>query len=178
MEKTMNIIKKISTVPVIILLFTGISFAQQKAPDASFKAGNKTLQLSHFQGKKRILWLFSTWCPSCAVGLQELSKKQPELLNNDVQVIALRNYNNGGYPGLSGSIDTFIKKFLKNPRLLKAKNWTFGEASKDLEHKYNPNHDPDIYFLINSKDNVVKKGTALGAHLKEIMSFTRTSVSN
>lgn len=174
----MKVLIKIGIVPVLLLLSTNCLLAQQKAPDASFKVNKETMQLSHFQGKKRILWLFSTWCPSCAVGLQSLSKKQPVLLKNDVQVIALRNYNNGGYPGLSGTINTFIKKFLKNPGLLKSKNWAFGVASKNLEHKYNPNHDPDIYFMINKKGKIVKKGNSLGAHLNKIMRFVKTSAGN
>lgn len=174
----MKTLSKIGFTLIIFVISSNSLLAQQKAPDASFKTGKKTILLSRFQGKKRILWLFSTWCPSCAVGLQSLSKKQPVLQKNDVRVIALRNYNNGGYPGLSGTIDTFIKKFLKNPGLLKMKNWAFGVASKNLEHKYNPNHDPDIYFLINVKNNVVKKGTALGAHLNEIMNFAEASSGN
>lgn len=174
----MNIIKKICICSAIVLLFTSISYAQKQAPDASFKVGDKTVQLSHFQGSKRILWLFSTWCPSCAVGLQELSQKQPELQKNDVQVIALRNYNNGGYPGLSGTIDTFIKKYLKNPGLLKAKNWTFGEATKELEQQYNPHTYPDIFFLIDEQGNIVKKANSLGAHMDEIMNFAGTSATD
>jgi len=174
----MKTLSKIGFTLIIFLISSNTLLAQQKAPDASFKAGKKTIQLSRFQGKKRILWLFSTWCPSCAVGLQSLSKKQPELLKHGVYVIALRNYNNGGYPGLSGTINTFIKKFLKNPELLKEKNWTFGEAGKALENKYNPHTYPDIFFLINKKGEIVRKGTSLGAQMDKIMSFTKASTTN
>lgn len=176
--KIINIIKKICICSAIVLLAAGIAYAQQKAIDAPFKVGDKTVQLSQFKGQKRILWLFSTWCPSCAVGLQELSKKQPKLLKNDVQVIALLNYNNGGYPGLSGTIDTFIKKYLKNPALLKAKNWTFGEATKELEQQYNPHTNPDIFLLIDGQGNIVRKANSLGAHMEEVMDFASDSATN
>lgn len=163
---------------IIFSLLSGPAIAQQNAPDKPFKVNDKAVQLSQYQDAKRILWLFSTWCPSCAVGLQELSQKQPELLKNDIQVIALRNYNNGGYPGLSGTIDTFIKKYLKNPGLLKAENWTFGEATKELEKQYNPHTNPDIFFLIDEQGNIVKRANSLGTHMEEIMDFVRTPAQN
>lgn len=174
----MKTLSRIGITIIIFLIFSNPLLAQQHAPNASFKVGNKSIQISHFQGKKRILWLFSTWCPSCAVGLQELAKKQPSLLKNNVTVIALRNYNNGGYPQLSGTIDNYIKKFLKDPGVVKAKNWEFGVASKQLEKKYNPKHDPDIFFLIDKQDSIVKKANALGVHMDEIMDFAQTSATN
>ena len=161
-----------------LFMMAGSAHAQKKVPNAPFKVGKKNVQLSRFQGKYRILWLYSTWCPSCGVGLKELAKKQPSLLKNNVTVIALRNYNNGGYPKLSGTINNFIKKFLKNPAVVKAKNWEFGVASKKLEKKYNPKHDPDIFFLINKKGQVVKQGTALGAEIKKIATFINKTASS
>lgn len=101
-----------------------------------------------FKDRSDSFGCFSTWCPSCGAGLQALAQKQSKLMKNGVQIIALRNYNHGGYISSSGNVKKFIKKSLKSPKILmKAKNWTFGVASKALESKYNPRHHSDIFFL-------------------------------
>jgi len=147
-------------------MLTGIVFAQQKASDASFKVGDQTVTLSHFRGKKVMLWLFSTWCPSCRAGVQALAKNQGAL-EKGLHIIALRNYKNGGYPG--PSIAGFVHKAA--PSLLNADNWTLGEATKKLEEKYNGRGYPDIYFLINTKGEIVKVDGSPGANMDEIVSF-------
>jgi len=166
----MKYIKKIGLLSIIIFMLTGIGFAQQKAPDASFKVGDQTVTLSHFRGKKVMLWLFSTWCPSCRAGVQALAKKQATLEKTGLDIIALRNYKNGGYPG--PSIAGFVQKAA--PSLLKADNWTLGEATKKLEEKYNGRGYPDIYFLINTKGEIVTVNGSPGANMDEILAFAHS----
>jgi len=145
-------------------------YGQQKAPDTYFYVNSKKISLKKFEGKKIMLWLFSTWCPSCIVGFQALAKKQDELKKNKLTIIVLRNYKNGGYPG--PTVIEFAKKYGKN--LLKAKNWVFGEASNNLENIYNPKKYPDIYFLINSKGIIVDMNGAPAATIDNILSFSKS----
>lgn len=156
----------------LMLIFaanTNNIMAQQKAPDTYFYSNSKKVYLKSFEGKRVMLWLFSTWCPSCIAGFKALAKKQPELKKDKFKIIVLRNYKNGGYPGPTAT--EFAKKY--NEKLLSENNWVFGEASQDLENKYNSKKYPDIYYLINEKGDIIKVDGAPGATLDEILNFAR-----
>ncbi|MFK5915716.1 MAG: hypothetical protein QM484_15220 [Woeseiaceae bacterium] len=76
-----------------------------------------------------------------------IQKKQAILKENGLVILALRNYKNGGYPGVS--MPAFMKKF--GPQTLGFDNWVIGEASKQMDHKLNTTKFPDVYFLIDKK---------------------------
>ncbi|TAL86389.1 MAG: hypothetical protein EPN74_05025, partial [Rhodanobacter sp.] len=38
-------------------------------------AGGRTLSTAQFKGHRTMLWLLSTWCGSCAAGLQTMADK-------------------------------------------------------------------------------------------------------
>ena len=143
------------------------SLAQQKAPDTYFYSNSKKVYVKSFESKRVMLWLFSTWCPSCIAGFNALAEKQPELKKDKFTIIVLRNYKNGGYPG--PTVTEFAKKY--GEKLLNADNWVFGEASKDLESKYNSKGYPDIYFLINEKGIITNINGSPAATLDDILSF-------
>ncbi len=163
---------KLFTVGLLVLAFTFAAntnnlIAQQKAPDSYFYSNSKKVYIKSFEGKKVMLWLFSTWCPSCISGFNALAEKQPQLKKDNLTIIVLRNYKNGGYPG--PTVTEFAEKHGKN--LLKADDWVFGEASEDLEDKYNSKKYPDIYFLINEKGNIINISSAPAATLDDILNF-------
>lgn len=141
--------------------------AQQKAPNTYFYSNNKKVYLKNFEGKRIMLWMFSTWCPSCISGFKALAEKQPELKKVKFTIIVLRNYKNGGYPG--PSVTEFAKKY--SEKLLSAENWVFGEASQDLEKIYNSKKYSDIYYLIDEKGIVKDVNGAPAATLDDILSF-------
>lgn len=159
----------ISLFVFVIFLLSGTASlnAQQKAPDTYFYVNSKKIELKDFEGKKVMLWLFSTWCPSCISGFDALAERQSELKKNKLTIIVLRNYKNGGYPG--PTVTEFAKKYGEN--LLNEDNWVFGEASEDLENKYNSKKYPDIYFLINKKGTITNINGAPAATLDDILSF-------
>lgn len=152
---------------IIITANTNNIIAQQKAPESYFYSNSKKVYLKNFEGKKVMLWLFSTWCPSCISGFNALAEKQPELIKDNLTIIALRNYKNGGYPG--PKVTEFAKKY--NEKLLSTENWVFGEASEDLEQKYNEKKYPDIYYLIDEKGFIKEVNGAPAATLDDILSF-------
>ena len=158
------------------LVFGGVAQAAKdlpvKAPPAKFASGGgKQIPLARYKGQKVMLWMFSTWCPSCAAGFQALVEQQPVLAKAGLRVIALKNYRNGGYPG--PSLQDFVKRF--GSPLLKAPNWTFGEVTADMAAKYNPRRYPDIYFLIDEKGMLQAVDGAPGATMSTIKKFVGLS---
>ncbi len=139
------------------------------APDVQFSSQSKMHTLADYKGKKVMLWMFSTWCHTCVAGLHALQKQQAILKNKALAVLAIRNYNNGGYPGVR--MPEFIDKFA--PALKKEKNWVFGEASQAMYQQINAKKYPDIYFLIDEKGMVQTVSTAPNASMDKIMAFIK-----
>ncbi|NOZ83912.1 MAG: TlpA family protein disulfide reductase [Epsilonproteobacteria bacterium] len=161
---------------ISIILLTGkisITQAAQAAPNAVFTVNLKTYSLDRFRGRKVMLWLFSTWCPSCQVGLRVLSDNRLRLKKYGLQVIALVNYKNGGYSGPTAQ--EFAEKYGKS--VVKASNWLFGNASKRLAAIYNSKGYPDIYFLIDKKGFIRIISDAPAATIDRIINFAKSKKS-
>ena len=137
------------------------------AADAAFSSQSKQFSLAQFKGRKVMLWLFSTWCSTCIPGLKALVANQPQWKQNGVVILALKNFKNGGYPG--PSVDEFAARF--GAPVLQAPNWTFGDASAEMDTRYNARKFPDIYFLIDEQSVVQVVSTAPAVTLGEIMKF-------
>jgi len=142
-----------------------------KAPPASFASGGKQIPLARYQGKKVMLWMFSTWCGSCAAAFEALAEQQPALAKAGLRIIALKNYENGGYPG--PSLQDFVKRY--GTTLLKAPNWIFGEVTAEMASRYNPRRYPDIYFLIDEKGMLQAVNGAPSATMSTIKKFAGLS---
>ncbi len=138
---------------------------------SSFSSQNKQHLLSEYQGKKVMLWLFSTWCHTCVASVKAMQKNQAILKKNGLVILALRNYNNGGYPGVS--MAEFMKKFAAE--VIGQKNWVIGEASKQMDKKLNPKKFPDVYFLIDEQGLVKAVNTAPNRTMKTILAFAAGS---
>lgn len=156
---------------LFLLMGPGSTVAQQqkvqKAPEATFTAEGKHYSISDFKGKKIMLWMFSTWCSSCSAGMEALAERQDVLKENGFTVIALRNHENGGYPG--PAIEEFAQKYGEN--IVDAPNWLLGEASKELASRYNHRNYPDIYFLIDENGYIQGMNGAPGATIDQILEF-------
>lgn len=137
------------------------------APDAVFQANDRSVALSSLRGKKVVLWLFSTWCASCAQGVNALARIQPKLQDAGITVVALRNPGNGGFSG--PSITEFFARY--GAPLAKAPNWLLGQASDGLGRRYNPKGYPDVYFLIDASGVIRAVDTAPSATLDRILRF-------
>ena len=139
----------------------------ERAPDAAFQTTKSSGSIAELRGKKTMVWLFSTWCGTCAQGVVGLAKAESELAHAGIQIVALRNYRNGGYPG--PSVANFIGRF--GSGLLDAPNWMFGEASHQLARRYNPKGYPDIYFLIDRSGVIRAVDSAPSFTIKKILRF-------
>ncbi len=139
------------------------------APESVFNIQGSPISLKKYRGKKVMLWLFSTWCHTCVVAAKSLEKHNTELQQNGLTVLAIRNYKNGGNPGLN--IEQFMGEFA--PSLLKANNWVLGEATAQLDNRYNAKHYADVYFLIDEQGIIQVVSTSPAATLPTIKQFLK-----
>ncbi len=139
-------------------------------PDVQFISQAKTHSLAEYKGRKVMLWLFSTWCHTCVVGVKAMQEKQAIRDRTGLVVLAIRNYNNGGYSG--PDISTFMKKVA--PQLLNHKGWVNGEATKAMYQQMNAKRFPDIYYLIDKKGFVQVVSTAPTATMNKILKFAQS----
>ncbi|MDE2343734.1 MAG: redoxin family protein [Betaproteobacteria bacterium] len=124
---------------------------EQTAPAAAFTSNGKTVALDSFKGHPVILWQVATWCGSCRAGLRTFAHEKALIDKSDIRVIVLRDYKNGGYPGIG------ITKFAEQtaPSLMHDPHFVFGDDTKALYSLYNPHHYVDVYDLIGA-DNKIK----------------------
>ena len=93
---------------VMVFVLTQSNLAIGKdaiAPNFQLKdlAGN-TVTLGEYKGKQDVLLFFwTTWCPYCRKGLKVLNKKQAQLSNDGVEILAI-NVNEA-----PSKVDNFVK---------------------------------------------------------------------
>ena len=157
----------------LAMLIPVFAYANPKAgtvaPTATFTSQGKSLSLAAYHGQKVMLWLFSTWCPSCQAGLGALAQEQKTLAAGNVRLIVLENYRNGGYPG--PSMQELLNQYARAVK--GAPNWTIGNATHELAAVYNAKSYPDIYYLIGADGKIVTVGSAPSASMNEILTFAQ-----
>ncbi len=139
------------------------------APAVTFLSQGKSLSLNTYHGQKVMLWLFSTWCPSCQAGLAALAQERKALAAGRVHLIVLENYRNGGYSG--PSMQALMNQYAQAAKV--APNWTIGSATQKLAAVYNTKSYPDIYYLIGADGKVETVGSAPSASMDQILAFAR-----
>jgi len=139
------------------------------APAATFTSQGKSQSLAAYRGQKVMLWLFSTWCPSCQAGLAALAQEHKTLAAGRVHLIVLENYQNGGYSG--PTLQALLNHYASAVK--DAPNWTIGNATEKLAAVYNAKAYPDIYYLISADGKIEAVGSAPSASMNEILAFAR-----
>lgn len=138
------------------------------APDASFTTlSGETVRLSDYQGQKRMVWLFATWCPSCKEGARALQDNSDQL--GEMEIIGVKTAGNASYEGPSAR--EFVQSFA--PSLLDADGWTWGTASQEMTDTYNPENRPDIYYLVDTDGTIQVQSTAPAATIDSIFQFAQ-----
>ncbi|MDY6770675.1 MAG: redoxin domain-containing protein [Candidatus Nanohaloarchaea archaeon] len=136
-----------------------------QAPEATFTTvQGETKQLSDYSGKV-VLWVFTTWCPSCQQGAAALQRNNDRLRN--VTVIAVKSAGNAGYAG--PSVPSFVDQYA--PELRNASNWVWGTLSHGSTRIWNPQNRPDVYYIIEPNGEITGKGGAPAVTLEKIMRF-------
>ncbi|GAN78595.1 redoxin family protein [Acidocella aminolytica] len=141
--------------------------ADQAAPPASFISNGKTVELEAFKGHPVMLWQVATWCGSCRAGLRTFAHEKALIDKSDIRVIVLRDYKNGGYPGIG------IKKFAEQtaPSLMRDAHFVFGDDTKALYALYNPHHYVDVYDLIGTDNKIQAVSSTPSATFGKIKAF-------
>lgn len=174
----MTIPRRLSTlilVSTVLLATLAPAFARAEpkagttAPATTFLSQGKNMSLAAYHGQKVMLWLFSTWCPSCQAGLAALAQEQETLAAGRVHLVVLENYQNGGYsgPSMSKLVDRYASAVKGVP------NWTFGDVTQKLAAVYNGKSYPDIYYLIGADGKIEVVGSAPSANMGQILAFAR-----
>ncbi len=121
------------------------------APDIVFTTlDGRTLRLSDFRGRPVMVWLITTWCPSCTASAQELNRRIDELADTGLVIVVLKLYENLGYEG--PPLDRFIAD--NAPRLRDHPQVVWAEADFETSALYDPQAITDLYWLID-RDGIV-----------------------
>lgn len=137
------------------------------ALNAAFVSNGKTINLSAYRGRPVMVWQVATWCGSCQAGLRMFLQNHSMIDQSDIQVVVLRDYKNGGYPGIG--ITQFAQQVA--PALLHDPHFIFGDDSENLYQLYNPQHYVDIYELIDPDGQVNVVSSAPSATFEKISDF-------
>lgn len=120
-----------SILPLVIALIgvpsaysASLAAKGQMAPTVSFTVAGRPMSVSAYRGHKIVLFLLSTWCQGCMASVDALATHKAQFKKDGVQVIALKNYKDNGYPG--PSIENFAKNHASS--VVHAGNWVFGQA--------------------------------------------------
>lgn len=144
------------------------------APVASFISHGKTISLDTYKGHPIMLWQVATWCGSCRAGLRVFAQNKAMIDKTNVRVIVLRDYKNGGYPGIG------ITKFATQaaPSLMHDPHFIFGDDTKALYTLYNPHHYVDVYDLISKNRKITTVSSTPSATFGKIKAFIAADPSS
>lgn len=154
-----NIIKMIAVSGITLFLSSqGLAAEKPLAPDFILRDINsKTAILSSYRGKQPVLLLFwTTWCPFCRRELKLLDNKYSELLNADLQILAI----NVGDPF------RVLETYLKNNQF---KFKVFLDLDSKVAYSYYVVGIPN-FVLINKKGYVVYQGNSFPYNYKKLIS--------
>jgi thiol-disulfide isomerase/thioredoxin len=146
----------------------------QSVPVASFISHGKTISLGAYKGHPIMLWQVATWCGSCRAGLHVLTENKAMIDRTNVRIIILRDYKNGGYPGIG------ITKFATQaaPSLMHDPHFIFGDDTKALYTLYNPHHYVDVYDLISNDRKITAVSSTPSATFGKIKAFIAADSSS
>ncbi|HQT89640.1 MAG: hypothetical protein B7Z58_17450 [Acidiphilium sp. 37-64-53] len=141
--------------------------SNKAAPAASFVSHGQTISLASYRGHPVMLWQVATWCGSCRAGLRKFTQEKAMIDKSDIRVIVLRDYKNGGYPGIG------ITKFAEQtaPSLMHDPHFIFGDDTKTLYTLYNPHHYVDVYDLIGTDRKTKTMSSTPSATFGKIKAF-------
>ncbi|MDA8051249.1 MAG: redoxin domain-containing protein [Rhodospirillales bacterium] len=139
------------------------------APNAPFTIDGRSAELKTYMGHPLVIWQVATWCPSCRAGLETFAQHQAEIDKSDITILVLRDYKNGGYPGVG------MHKFVEQvaPKLLNDPHFVIGKDTKALFDLYNPHHFIDVYQVIAPDGHIVVVSSTPSATFNKIEGFIK-----
>ncbi|GGP19491.1 hypothetical protein GCM10007981_03390 [Thermocladium modestius] len=130
----------------------GITVGDQ-APNDWFTLPNGTIiYLDQLRGHYVLLYLVTTWCDACALGVSMLGHDAAAYAARGIYVVILEQYNDLGYQGMP--ITSFVQSFAgKLPG-----NFMEGNASLQLTKTFNPTLQLDVYYLVSPNGTIIYRG--------------------
>lgn len=137
------------------------------APSFTYRLIDGTaLSPAALRGRRYILWVMATWCPSCTTGASVVARHIAELRAHGVLVLQMEAAGNLGYPGPSlASIRDGIGSAAH------ASNWYWGQLTQQQSLTIDPASYPDVYYLVDEHGRVVMQDAAPAAHWSQIETF-------
>ncbi len=130
----------------------GVNVGDQ-VPNDWFALPNGTIvHLDQLRGHYVLLYLVTTWCDACALGVSMLGHDAAAYAARGIYVVILEQYNDLGYQGMP--ITSFIHSFAGNV----PGNFIDGNASLQLTKTFNPTLQLDAYYLLSPNGTVIYKG--------------------
>jgi hypothetical protein len=108
-----------------------------------------TTTLRALAGHPLLLWLVTTWCPTCLESTRVLARHWSALQAAGVRVVELELYRDMGVRG--PALSTFAAA--ARPQALRPQ-WIWGLASRRLSLTYDPHGLPDVYYLIGPHQHI------------------------
>lgn len=128
--------------------------------------GGKVLTPVQLRGRKYILWVMGTWCPSCQAGSQIVAKHIAELQRKHIALVEMEAYDNlGGNGPTLASVKSGIGKAADAP------NWYWGILNEEQTAAIDPKNAMDVFYLVDEHGRVAAQNMAPGAHWDQIESF-------
>jgi hypothetical protein len=133
--------------------------------------GNTTTLAQVKGGGAALVWFVSDGCASCSASVPVIASHLADFANAGVKVVALGMY---GFfaPGSQGlaELASFVQQtapgYFSNP------DWAWAMASESLMADYDPQGNPDEYFLVDASGRIVYQGSvpvsSIGALLSQV----------
>jgi hypothetical protein len=138
------------------------------APAFSYNLINgHTLKPAALGGHPYVLWLVTTWCPSCAGGSVIMGKHIAELRAHGVRVVEVEPFGNLGYQGMP--LQSLRDQVGPSAT---SSNWYWAQLTQAQTLALDPRGYPDIYYLIDAKGKIVTVDGSPAATWKKIAQFS------
>lgn len=138
------------------------------APAFSYNLINgRTLKPADLRGHPYVLWLVTTWCPSCVGGSVIMGKHIAELRAHGVRVVEVEPFGNLGGQGIPlQSLRNRVGPSATSP------NWYWAQLTKTQTLALDPRGYPDIYYLIDAMGKIVTVDGSPAATWGKIAAFS------
>ncbi|HLI45548.1 MAG TPA: redoxin domain-containing protein [Acidimicrobiales bacterium] len=166
---------------VVALHVTSSSSGSARSSAASLEVGTRapngaittlsgrTETVAALRGRATLIWFVTTWCSSCQAGTQAMAENVAALSADGVRVVEVENYADLGQSGppMAAFARDLAGSAFSNP------DWTFGEASSNLTHTYNPRAYLDIYYLINAKGRIIYVNSSPASTMSQLLAAAK-----
>lgn len=122
----------------------------QPAPDGTLvDTAGESRTIASLRGHPALIWFVAVSCSSCAVSVPVIAKHLPDFAAKGVHVTVVDLYGDldstaKGRADLATFAEHTARGRYGDP------GWTWGVSSKPLSYAYDPDGEPDLYYLLDT----------------------------